>query len=684
MKKNRVVIFFIVAIILVGIAFGCYQYYFKEDSNSTLTLVEKQWIESNKNKVIDLGVSSAIPVFTKDGEGVFFDFLTDIEKDTKLEFNKIAFKPGEKSDTAYTFQVVDRARKQDILLYQDNYALLSNIKATYYKASELRNLKIGVLKDDVDAVNHALAAGNNLIYQSFDTVDALLAAVTKDKSGKAVVDAIVLPKMFYLSEIGAHDNLHISYNINEMTKDYVFTLGKTKRLNTIINKYYTKWQREHYQTSFNKNFSNIYFVAKQIDEQAKSTFHSKRYVYGFVKSRPYHATIDGKLYGYNMKQIKNFASMAGIEVAYQEYPSYAALQEALSANKVDLFYQMTAPQTYRIETTETTGMEQATIVIASPVNRSVVVNSLSSLRDKTVAVVKDSNLAQVLKKAGAKLKTYQTLDELIDNKDKTQLLALDYYSFEYYRHNQLQDYSVDYMGAIGSYSYLIRDVKGNQVLANYFDFYLSMVNDHGTVNDSIYTLLQIGNKPYIIKSLMILISAVVIVLLGYLGIKKYQQVRDRASTVSKTDKLRYIDSLTSLKNRTYLNDHIEAWDNSEVYPQAIIIVDLNNVAYINDNYGHQEGDVIIKEAANKLIKTQIENSDIIRTNGNEFLIYLVGYDEKQIITYIRKLNKEFKDLSHGYGAAIGYSMIIDAIKTIDDAVNEATLDMRNNKEELNN
>lgn len=684
MKKNRVVIFFIVAMILGVVAFGCYQYYFKEDSNSTLTLVEKQWIESNKNKVIDLGVSSTIPVFTKDGEGVFFDFLTDIEKDTKLEFNEIAFNPGEKSDTAYTFQVVDRASKHDILLYQDNYALLSNAKTTYYKASDLHNLKIGVLKDDLSAVNHALANGSNLTYQTFDTVASLLTAVSNDKKEKALVDAVVLPKMLYLSEIGAHDNLYISYNINEMTKDYVFRLGKTKRLNTIIKKYYTKWQKEHYQTSFYTNFSNVYFASKQIDEQAKSAFRSKRYVYGFVAGRPYHANIDGKLYGYNMKQIKNFASMANIEVNYQEYPSYAALQEALNANQVDLFYQMNADQTYRIETAKTTGMEQATIVVASPVNRSVVVNSLSSLQDKTVAVVKDSKLAQVLKNAGAKLKTYQTIDELIKNKEKTTLLALDYYSFEYYRHDALRNYSVDYMGTVGSYDYLIRDVKGNQIFADYFDFYLSMVNDHGTVNDSIYTLLQIGNKPYIIKNLIILIGAGVIVLLGYLGIKKYQQVRDQASSVSKTDKLRYIDSLTSLKNRTYLNDHIEVWDNSEVYPQAIIIVDLNNVAYINDNYGHQEGDLIIKEAANKLIKTQIENSDIIRTNGNEFLIYLVGYDEKQIITYIRKLTKEFKDLSHGYGAAIGYSMIIDAIKTIDDAVNEATLDMRNNKEELNN
>ena len=154
--------------------------------------------------------------------------------------------------------------------------------------------------------------------------------------------------------------------------------------------------------------------------------------------------------------------------------------------------------------------------------------------------------------------------------------------------------------------------------------------------------------------------------------------------MKKEDKLRYVDMLTSLKNRNYLNDNIEIWDESEIYPQTIIIVDLNNIAYINDNYGHQEGDNIIKEAANILITDQMENSDIIRTNGNEFLIYLVEYDEKQIVSYIRKLNKDFKELSYGFGAAIGYSMITDAIKTIDDAINEATLDMRNNKEELNN
>ena len=140
--------------------------------------------------------------------------------------------------------------------------------------------------------------------------------------------------------------------------------------------------------------------------------------------------------------------------------------------------------------------------------------------------------------------------------------------------------------------------------------------------------------------------------------------------------------LTSLKNRTYLNDNIEKWDNSGVYPQTVVIIDLNNIAYINDNYGHAEGDKIIGEAANILINTQLPNTEIIRTNGNEFLIYMVGYDEKQVISYMKKLTKEFKTLTHGFGAALGYSMITDAIKTVDDAINEATTDMKENKEEL--
>jgi len=140
--------------------------------------------------------------------------------------------------------------------------------------------------------------------------------------------------------------------------------------------------------------------------------------------------------------------------------------------------------------------------------------------------------------------------------------------------------------------------------------------------------------------------------------------------------------MTSLKNRNYLNYNIKKWDENVIYPQAIVIIDLNNIKYINDNYGHEEGDEVIKEAANVLLNNQLENTDLMRTDGNEFLIYMVGYDEKGVQEFTRNINRDLKEIKHNFGATLGYSMITDDIKTIDDAINEATLSMRQAKERL--
>ena len=158
--------------------------------------------------------------------------------------------------------------------------------------------------------------------------------------------------------------------------------------------------------------------------------------------------------------------------------------------------------------------------------------------------------------------------------------------------------------------------------------------------------------------------------------------RNKKKDIKKEDKFKYIDTMTSLKNRNYLNYNIRKWDENIIYPQTIVIIDLNNIKYINDNYGHVEGDEVIKKAASILINNQKENTDIVRTDGNEFLVYMVGYDEKKVIDYTRKISNELKELPHGFGATLGYSVIEDDIKTIDDAINEATLSMRQAKEKL--
>lgn len=196
-----------------------------------------------------------------------------------------------------------------------------------------------------------------------------------------------------------------------------------------------------------------------------------------------------------------------------------------------------------------------------------------------------------------------------------------------------------------------------------------------SLNLTLFERMSFEQLYFIILAIILIPLTIGVIVYFYLKRKKEEK------EVRKEDRRKYTDMLTSLKNRNYLNLQMKAWEESRVFPQAIVIIDLNNVKYVNDNYGHEAGDNLIMKAAATLVNTQLENSEIIRTDGNEFLIYLVGYSEQQMETYTKKLSKELKELPHGFGAALGFSMITDEIKTIDDAINEATLEMRTNKEE---
>ncbi|MEG1763552.1 MAG: hypothetical protein RR256_08085, partial [Bacteroidales bacterium] len=188
------------------------------------------------------------------------------------------------------------------------------------------------------------------------------------KDPKKGIDAIVLPKMYYLTEIITNGNLNISYNINEMTKDYVISLGKTNKLNTIIKKYYKKWSVDNFTESFSNNFSANYFDSRQVDEAGISKFKSKRYIYGFVSHKPYQVNLEGKLYGFNIKQLDKFATMSNIEIDYKEYENLKDLQTAFNTNKIDLFYDNVKDTKYSLDTVKTTAVSEALVAVISPLN----------------------------------------------------------------------------------------------------------------------------------------------------------------------------------------------------------------------------------------------------------------------------------------------------------------------------
>lgn len=681
MKKKKIIITSIIITIILLISATIYLFLNKQDKNTTLTILEKQWIEKNKNEVIDLSIVNNIPIFNYDGNGVFFDFIDSLEKSTELNFNKLSYEYGNEPTSEYAFKIVDEVKDNDILIYEDNYVLITKENIKYNSIDKISSYRVGVMSHDLEKISYYLKANENLLYRAYDNSNKLLTDMNNINSN---IDAIILPKTIYLKEIVEKDNFNISYNITEMKKYFVLQLGNSKKLNKIIEKYFEKWYKEEYQDSFNENFSNNYFSFKQIYEQEKVNFRSKRYKYAFINYAPYDSLIGDRLVGINYELIKGFAKIADIEISYDEYKSYEELLNAFNRNEIDFYLNASSINEYDLDIYETVSIYDEKIVVLSKLDQNYTINSISSLKDMNVITLKNSKIEKELLNKSIKVTSYNNISDLLNKKKDIDVIVIDKDTYETYIYSSLKDYKIDYMFNLDNpYTYITKDIEANKVFNNYLDFYLSYVNENEIKNNINYKLFieKITDNKV---SIVILITFIILVILSTVILIKKLKPEKKKITITKEDKLKYIDMLTSLKNRNYLNDSMEKWDSSEVYPQAIVIVDLNNVAYINDNYGHEEGDNIIKEAASILIKTQVENTEIMRTNGNEFLIYMVEYEEKQVVSYIRKLNKELKDLNHGFGAAIGYSMIIDELKTIDDAINEATLDMKNNKEEIQN
>ena len=667
-KKNKIIILIATILVILSLFFLYYVFFNKKD---TLTIAEKQWIDNNKTNVIDFSVLNDVPAFTNNGNGVIFDFLNYVSKDTNLSFNPSAFKVGDTDLNNYSFTIKDKMDTNDILVYRDNYVMVFNSPKVIKSTSDVSNAKIGLLENDVNRFSSYFNDTNTFTtYKS--TVDMI--------SSSNNIDALILLKSDITKYISSK-NLAISYEFLSETKDYVISLKGDANLNSILTKYYNRWAKTNFNVSYDSHLLSDYYEFKNVPTLKQTDIKSKTYVYGFVEDGIYDKLVKGKLTGINNLILKSFSEFSNVEIKYKKYDNINDLVNDYENGKVDI---MVNNNDIKIKKDSyiTKSAINSKIVVLSRYNNSVNVNEIKDLKNYDIVTVKNSLIASILNSNGVKFNSYDTMHKLITNMRSNELVLINLEDFEYYKTRNFKNYKIDSVISDIDYSFIINNSNINNTFAHLFDFYTNYININSVVEKG-YSNISYKTVDYFYLMLLIIVVIFVLFIVAIINkvrlfIKKLKN--SKRSSLTKEEKLKYIDQLTSLKNRAYLNSKVESWDDSEVYPQSIIVIDLNNIAYINDNYGREEGDKIILQAANILITTQLPNTEIIRTDGNEFLIYLVGYPEKNVIAYLRKLSKLFKNLDHGFGAASGYSMIMDAIKTFDDAVNEATIEMRNNKD----
>jgi len=129
------------------------------------------------------------------------------------------------------------------------------------------------------------------------------------------------------------------------------------------------------------------------------------------------------------------------------------------------------------------------------------------------------------------------------------------------------------------------------------------------------------------------------------GLKKQtSMLQDENSALKdKTNK----DALTGISNRRFFSDRLDkefASASRQGWPLSVIFIDIDLFKEINDNHGHQAGDVTLLSVAS-LLSQQMRDSDVVaRYGGDEFVILLPGTDSdhadqaaNRIITATRDL-----------------------------------------------
>ncbi|MEG2571370.1 MAG: diguanylate cyclase, partial [Clostridia bacterium] len=122
-------------------------------------------------------------------------------------------------------------------------------------------------------------------------------------------------------------------------------------------------------------------------------------------------------------------------------------------------------------------------------------------------------------------------------------------------------------------------------------------------------------------------------------------VIDVTNEITEKRKLEYErdhDTLTNLYNRSAFHAIVTKLiqDPHEVGVAALIMLDLDNLKYINDTYGHNCGDMYIQCTADALRKCKTYRATVSRMSGDEFFVFLYGYKSLEELRIVIQKVKE--------------------------------------------
>lgn len=190
-------------------------------------------------------------------------------------------------------------------------------------------------------------------------------------------------------------------------------------------------------------------------------------------------------------------------------------------------------------------------------------------------------------------------------------------------------------------------------------------------NRHVYYYMSLGEA---LKRDTLIIALILLLTLKFFIIKIGQHVneeKDKILNIATKELNR--DTLTGLLNRRHLHDLLQ---NKKLDKYTITIIDGDKFKEINDTYGHNVGDLVIKHIAKKLYIHSRKSDFVYRLGGDEFLVLFFDMPEKAIETLMNEINSRLNQstigehtipisISYGYAHIRNHKSFEEAFKTAD-------------------
>lgn len=192
------------------------------------------------------------------------------------------------------------------------------------------------------------------------------------------------------------------------------------------------------------------------------------------------------------------------------------------------------------------------------------------------------------------------------------------------------------------------------------------------------------NKSILIEMLFFIVSVIIIQLVGNTTEFLTISVGNLMFVLYYGTLKHETDCLTGLLNRASYEAELKKLD----YETIILILDLNDFKKINDNYGHQAGDIILQKIGKVIKRTYQRVGNCYRIGGDEFAVILKrgeklklireceNYDDSKVLERLKSMlqaevNEEHKSEPLFPNVAVGGATYIPGRKSVTEAVKEA-------------